>query len=47
MGIFLINHNNTGRNARTIKEVGGQADNSFDVSFADNIRADFRLSVSP
>ena len=47
MGIFFIKHNNAGRNARTVKEVGWQADNSLDISFFNNILADLGFRVAP
>jgi hypothetical protein len=47
MGVFLIKHNNAGRNAGAVKEVGRQADNPLDISLAYNILAYLRFSSTP
>ena len=40
-GVFLVEHDDAGRDAGAVEEVGGQADDALDVAPADDVLADF------
>ena len=46
VGVFLVQDNDTGRNARSVEQVGWQADDTFDIAAADDVGADFGLSIT-
>src|SRR6266567_2542452 len=44
-GVFLIEDDDTGRDAGAIKQVGRQADDALDIPLADDLRADLGLGI--
>ena len=36
-GVFLVEHDDAGRDARAVKEIGGQADDGLEVAGADEL----------
>ena len=46
VGILLVDDNNAGGNAGAVKQVGGQADDAFDVALADEVAADVGLGIA-
>ena len=47
VGVLLVQHQHAGRNARAIKQVGGQADDAFQDAGLDQLFADHRLGIAP
>ena len=45
-GVFLVEHEDAGRNAGAVKEVGGQADDGLEVAGADELLADDGLGIA-
>ena len=46
-GVFLVEHDDAGRYARAVKQVGRQADDALDVTPADDLAADVGLDIAP
>ena len=46
MGMFFINDDNTGWNARAIKQVGRQTDNAFYVALFDQVFTDACFGIA-
>ena len=44
--VLFINHDNTGRNAGAIKQVGRQTDNAFDVALFNQVFTNARFGVA-
>ena len=44
--IFLVNHNQAGRNTGAVKQVGRQTNDAFNVSFANQVLAYLRFGIS-
>ena len=47
VGVFLVDDDDAGGNAGAVKQVGGQADDAFDVALADQVPADVGLGIAP
>jgi len=47
MGVFLVDNDDTGRNAGAVEQIGRQADDAFDVTFSDQVLADVGFGVAP
>ena len=47
VGVLLVNNDDAGRDAGAVEEVCGQADDAFDVAFADEGASDVGLGVAP
>ena len=47
VGILLVYHDDAGRDAGAVKEIGGQADDGLDVALANEIAADVGLGIAP
>ena len=45
-GVFLVEHDDAGGDAGAVKEVGGQADDAFDVAALDEVLADDGLGIA-
>ena len=46
LGVFFVNHNNAGRNARAVKQVGRQADNAFNQALFEQFGTDFGFGIA-
>lgn len=46
LSVLLVHHHNARGDARAIKEIGGQADDAFDVALADKVLADVGLGIT-
>jgi hypothetical protein len=46
VGVLLVDDDDAGGDAGAVEEVGGEADDAFDVSPADEIAADFGFGVA-
>ena len=46
LSVFHIQHNDTGRNTRAIKQIGRQSNNSFNAPFFKNVFTNFSFHVS-
>ncbi len=46
MGVFLVEHQDAGRDARAVKEIGRQADDALDVAALDDLAADGGLGTA-
>src|SRR5450830_1433538 len=44
--MFLVDNNNAGRDTSAVEQVGRQADNAFDIAVANQLTADFSLSIT-
>ena len=47
VGVFLVDDDNAGGDAGAVKQVGGQADDAFDVALFDEVFADAGFGVTP
>jgi hypothetical protein len=45
-GVFLVEHDDACRDARAVKEIGGQADDGLEVAGADELLADYGLGIA-
>ena len=43
----LIHHDDAGRDAGAVKQVGRQADDAFDIALPDDVAADIGLGIAP
>ena len=46
-GIFLVQHDDAGRDAVAVKQVGRQADDAFDIALPDDALADYAFGPAP
>jgi len=46
VGVFLVDDDDAGGDAGAVEEVGGEADDAFDVALTDEIAADFGFGVA-
>ena len=44
--LFLVQHDDAGRNAGSVEQVGRQPDNSFDITFFNQISANFGFGIA-
>jgi hypothetical protein len=46
LGVLLVDNDDAGGNARTVKEIRGQADDAFDVALANECAANIRIGIA-